>query len=164
MRLEERLIQAGVAERKPVVLASGQKSDVYIDVKKAYGDPSLLRELADGMIDLLGKDVTCVAGSDYGGLALSAVMSVRKNLKLTMVRKEPKGYGLRNQIEGYVPKEIDRVAVVDDVFTTGGSMLKIIKVLAGQTNVEGAYVVVKRTEDEFLYKLKWLFTLKDFRI
>lgn len=71
-----------------------------------------------------------------------------------MVREKPREHGLKNLIDGYVPKEKYKVVIVDDVFTTGASMSKIITALAKtKAKILAGYVVINRG-DAFRFKIK----------
>ena len=71
-------------------------------------------------------------------------------MNLTLVRDEPKKHGKGGWIDGYVPNEQDKVVLVDDVFTTGGSLRKLIKILEPtKAEIIGVYVVVKRGEGSY---------------
>ena len=143
-----------------VVLSSSQRSGIYFDIKKAYGYLDILDRMADSLYDMFG-DVEVVAGSGHGGIPLADRISGRHGLKLSLVRYELKKHGLQKYVDGYEPTKDDSVAVVDDVFTTGGSLLNTIEKLDG--GIEGCYVVLKRgNESDFPYKLKYLFTASDF--
>ena len=146
-----------------VILASGKPADFYFDVKKAYGYPGALNMIADELFDKIDKRVSCIAASGYGGLSLATAISSRHNLNLVLVRDTPKKHGKAGWIDGYVPNEQDKIAVIDDVFTTGGSLRKLIQTLeTTQAKILGAYVVVKRGEGELTVPLTYLLTPEDF--
>ncbi|SHJ95186.1 orotate phosphoribosyltransferase [Rubritalea squalenifaciens DSM 18772] len=141
-------------------LASGAKSDLYIDCRVTALDPvgaRLIGQLGwaavrekiqnDGLnIDAIGG---MTMGADPISLAVgmtSAMEHPEEMLQVFNIRKEPKGHGRGKQIEGNF-KEGDQVVVVDDVITTGGSTLKAIDAIeaAGGT-VKFALVLVDREE------------------
>ncbi len=153
------LKQLDIIYRGPVSLKHAGASDFYVDLKKAYGDPTALNLIADGLWKNVGKEATCVATAGYGGLPPATVISSRHNLPLTLVRDEPKKHGMGGWIDGYLPHEQDKIAVIDDVFTTGGSLSRIIEVLeqTGAT-ILGCHVVVKRGEGELQVPLTYILT------
>ncbi len=145
-----------------VKLSSGEDSTVYIDIKRAYGNPLILNKIAQEIYVRMDQRATGVAGSDYGGIPLATALSVRYNLYLTLTRKSPKSHGTERMLEGHIPNNQDRLIVVDDVFTTGHSLAETIKILEStQAEILGAAVVVKRNEGNFGYPLLSLFTLED---
>lgn len=112
-------------------LASGQKSKYYIDGKRTTLDARgsflaariFLAMLADDMPDAVGG-LTLGADPIVGSiLALAGLEDL--TLKGFIVRKEAKEHGTRSRVEGPVGKG-DRVVVIEDVVTTGGSSLKAI--------------------------------------
>lgn len=158
-RLAKRLREIGIAYRGEFALSSGEKSTYYLDIRKAYGIPDALRMISEDLWKIIDKDVNCIATQGYGGISPASIIAVEHNLYLTLVRSEQKAYGLANIIEGYKPAKRDRVAIIDDVLTTGGSLRKIIREieLTG-ASILGCYVVVKRGEADLVYPLKWLLT------
>ena len=158
----EKLKSAGVVIRNPVGLKNAGESNFYFDVKKVYGTPSLLQEIAVAMIEQMPKETTCVAVEGYGGLPLGTAISLIKGYNLTLVRQDPKKYGTKRWIDAYVPTRDDRILVVDDVFTTGGSLRRMFDVLTTNGGkVIGAGVVVKRGEGKLSVPLRYLLTAED---
>ncbi|VAX20339.1 Orotate phosphoribosyltransferase [hydrothermal vent metagenome] len=112
-------------------LASGKKSDYYIDCKEVTldGDGSLLvGKIVFEIIKSWG--VSAVGGMELGSVPISTAVSVISALEGAplfnfIVRKEAKGHGTGKRLEGRVGPG-DRVAVVEDVVSTGGSSLKAI--------------------------------------
>ena len=119
-------------------LASGKKSDLYVDCrvtaldnKGAHWIGQAGWDLVLGKIEAEGLEVDAIGGMTMGADPISLVVGMassehEKALQVFTVRKEPKGHGRGKQIEGNF-KEGDRVVVVDDVITTGGSTLKAIE-------------------------------------
>lgn len=128
-------------------LSSGKKSNYYINMKKAITEPEILStisKLITSKLDL--KEVDKVAGPALGAVPIATAVSLESKLPLLMVRKEKKGYGTSKLIEGEL-NEGDNVIVVEDVSTTGGSLLKAIKAInENGGNVTRAFVVVDREE------------------
>lgn len=154
------LKQLGIICREPVNLKNAGASDFYVDVKKAYGYPDVLNQIADALWEKIDKDVTCIATAGYGGLSPATVIASKHNVHLTLVRDKPKKHGKWGWIDGYVPNEQDRVAIVDDVFTTGESLREIIRVLQQLTKVKivGCYVVCKRGEGKVEIPVTYILT------
>ena len=145
--LLEKLKQLNIISRNPVQLTSGSISDYYIDIKKAYGSPDVLTAIAEELWNTMDTRATCLATAGYGGLPLASVLSVQSGLPLTLVRIIPKQHGKITDINGYVPGVWDRVTIVDDVFTTGGSLQEIIDVLKPtHAEILECAVVVKQGE------------------
>lgn len=160
--LIKKLKEIGVVERGKFVLKSGIESDFYVDIKKAYGSPELLDLMAEMLIKDIDDNVSCVAGQGCGGIALASLISVKKGLKLVLVRDKVKDHGKNTLIEGYVPNENDKVWIVDDVLTRG-TAIRIIESSVRETGAKilGAGVVLKRGDAEFAFPLKYLVELNE---
>ena len=92
------------------------------------------------------EDIDKVAGPALGAVPIATAVSLESKLPLLMIRKEKKGYGTSKLIEGEL-LEGDNVIVVEDVSTTGGSLLKAITAIQDNGgNVKRAFVVVDRQE------------------
>lgn len=129
------------------VLSSGKESDYYIDMKKAITNPEILSLIAKLISDKISNEnITKVAGPALGAVPIATAISLESEIPLLMIRKEKKGYGTSKLIEGeLVPN--DEVIVVEDVTTTGGSLLKAIKAIQDNGGiVKKAFVVVDRCE------------------
>jgi len=113
-------------------LASGKKATYYLDGKQVTLDARGARLVGEGILDLLaGEMPQAVGGMSIGADPITAaVVTIAgvRDLPLLgfMVRKEAKGHGTQRFIEGPV-KPGDRVAIVEDVVTTGGSSLTAIE-------------------------------------
>ena len=78
------------------------------------------------------NNFSCVIGSGYGGVPLATTVHLRSNMKLSMFRANPKGHGRPDMFDGYPLEKLSRkkkVVIVDDVYTTGGSIREIIEAL-----------------------------------
>ncbi len=139
-RLKEILIHESLL-RGEFVLASGQKSSFYLDVRRTSMHPEGAALCAELILDEIADlDVAAIGGPVLGAAplvgALAAMSHARgRPLPAFLVRKEAKGHGTAKLIEGNFP--VGRpVALVEDVVTTGGSVLRAVAVARG----EGAQV------------------------
>lgn len=141
-------------------LASGQKSDLYIDCRVTAMDPhgALLVgevgwEAVRGYLDDKGLVVQAIGGMTLGADPVSLAVGMeaarrdaQSTLQVFTVRKEPKGHGRGKRIEGNF-QDGDTVVVVDDVITTGGSTLKAIEAIEAEGGrIAFALVLVDREE------------------
>ena len=133
--------------RGDFTLSSGKKSDYYINMKKAITEPEILSTIAKLITELISDDgVDKVAGPALGAVPIATAVSLESEIPVLMIRKEKKGYGTSKLIEGELNSG-DNVIVVEDVTTTGGSLLKAIKAIQENGgNVTRAFVVVDRQE------------------
>jgi orotate phosphoribosyltransferase len=143
-------------QKKKVVLSSGKESDFYIDCKKTVLTAEghwLVGRLMFEQIRQQAPKVTGVGGLTMGADPLASAVSLVSHLALHplaafLVRKEPKGHGSGQWVEGLegLAKGAD-VAIVEDVVTTGASALRAIeRARAEGLNPVGAFAVVDRGE------------------
>ena len=141
--LVEQLKNCGAIQFGRFVLTSGAVSDYYVDIKKASTDPKTLKLIAEKMVSFTeGYDL--LAGMELGAVPLVVALSLETGIPYVIIRKEKKGHGTGKNIEGnnvYGKK----ILVIEDVATSGGSMLKTIRILRENGGyVDKAIVVVDR--------------------
>ncbi|GBF41701.1 orotate phosphoribosyltransferase [Leptospira ellinghausenii] len=135
----------------PFRLASGLESQHYFNCKEVTLHPERLAIIADCFIDeiipKLDVEFQAIGGLTLGADPIAYAISLAygkrgKTIFPLVVRKESKGHGTGQQIEGFW-KEVKSCLVVDDVITTGGSTLKAVKVLrdAGITVTNGICIL-----------------------
>ena len=141
------LEQCGALQFGEFTLASGAKSNYYIDIKKASTDPKvlyLMSQLMAEKVQASGKRYDRIAGVVLGSIPLAAALSMATGIPYVMVRKEKKDHGTSKMIEGDIKKG-DKVLVVEDVITSAGSSIAAIGILreAG-ASVENIMSVIDR--------------------
>lgn len=149
------LIREKSYEERPVTLASGKKSNFYVDGKQTALHPrgaELIGRLFFHRLDRFGE-VQGVGGMTLGADPLATATSLISSLEgkavaAFIVRKEPKGHGTQSWIEGKKNLEPGaRVVVLEDVVTTGGSSLRAVeRVEAEGYRVVGVLALVDREE------------------
>ena len=118
---------------QPYKLTSGLVSPVYIDCRKLISYPRIRSTLMEFAVTSLFRDVgfesfDAVAGGETAGIPFAAWTVDRMGLPMQYVRKKPKGFGRNAQIEGdLLPGQ--RVLLVEDLTTDGGSKIAFSKVL-----------------------------------
>lgn len=125
-------------------MRSGAVSSEYFDKYLFEADPALLREIGERLIRLVPEGVQALAGLELGGVPLATVASQLSGLPARFVRKRAKEYGTRRLAEG---GEIDgrRLAVIEDVLTTGGQVIESCRALrAGGAEVAAVLCVIDR--------------------
>jgi len=129
------------------ILSSGKESDYYVDMKKAITDPEILLQVAKIISSMINQDkIDRIAGPALGAVPIATAVALQSGIPMLMIRKAQKGYGTSKLIEGDL-KDGDRVVVVEDVTTTGDSLLKAVNaILDNGGRVERAFVVVDREE------------------
>ncbi|KYK30466.1 MAG: orotate phosphoribosyltransferase [Thermoplasmatales archaeon SG8-52-3] len=125
------------------VLTSGAVSDYYIDIKKASTNPFILKKIAKEMAEYTeGYDI--IAGMELGAVPLIVALSLETNIPYVIIRKEKRDHGTSKQIEGDDVKN-KRVLIIEDVTTSGGSVIKSINAIRNnQGKVDEVLVVVDR--------------------
>lgn len=129
--------------RQRVVLASGRESDFYVDARLTTLDPEGAWLIAGLILARLAPDVLGVGGPVTGADPIAGAVAARSFADGRprfgfMVRKEPKGHGLRRWIEGRANlPEGAPVAVLEDTTTSGGSLLTAVQ----RAEAEGLKVV-----------------------
>jgi len=122
------------------VLTSGAVSDYYIDIKKASTNPKILKKIAE-MMSEYAKGYDLIAGMELGAVPLVTALSLQTNIPFVIIRKEKKEHGTVKQIEGYDVKE-KRVLVVEDVTTSGNSVVKTINIIRQNHGIVDEVLVV----------------------
>ena len=154
-------------------LASGRKSTYYLDKMHVTLRGETLRMVCEGLLEL-SADFTfdAVGGMVIGADPLVGGMLVlsERDLVGVLVRKEAKGHGTQNFIEGPLKPGM-KVLVVEDVVTTGGSSLKAIERLeAFGAEIAGVLAIVDRMEggreafEAAGHRMESLLTIRDFGI
>ncbi len=129
-QLADQLLEAGCIKFGQFTLKSGMISPIYIDLRQLISYPKLLQLVANSYIPILkGLSFDRMAGLPYAGLPITTALSISQGWPFIYPRKEAKTYGTKAEIEG-VYKPGERVVIIDDLATTGGSKLEAIDKLA----------------------------------
>lgn len=110
---------------------SGIKSPIYCDNRLTMSYPEVRTKIATAFVDLMEKlnwQADSISGCATAGIPHAAWLADKLNLPMTYVRSSPKGHGKGNQIEGRIKKG-EKVVVIEDLISTGGSSLETVKVL-----------------------------------
>ena len=113
-------------------LASGKTSSYYIDGKLTVMDAAGAAAVAEAILaEISDLPLDAIGGMDMGATPIMGAVAVASHhagrpLPTFVVRKEVKAHGTQKRIEGPIPKGACKVVIVDDVVTSGGSILKAI--------------------------------------
>jgi orotate phosphoribosyltransferase len=144
-QLARALVEVGAVEFGDFLLASGRRSDIYVNVKRATTRPAVLRLCAKAMAEHIGG-ADRVAGVELGAIPLAVAVSLETGLPFIMVRKKPKDHGTQSLLEGEL-EVADEVVLVEDVTTTAGSAARAVEVLRESgARVDRVVVVIDRGE------------------
>ena len=129
------------------VLKSGTISPIYIDLRRIISFPKLVKEIRIALWQLVSHlEFSLICGVPYTALPLATALSLEYNVPMLMRRKETKEYGTRSSIEGVFSKE-QVCLVIEDVITTGASILETVKSLKDvQVVVKDICVVLNREQ------------------
>lgn len=153
------LLEIGAVDfnaKEPFIYASGLPGPTYVDCRKVVSFPRVRATLMDFLTITVMRDAGFeafdnIAGGETAGIPFAAFVSERMALPMSYVRKKPKGYGRNARIEGQM-REGDRVLLVEDLTTDGGSKLSFVDAIretgatCGHTAVIFYYGIFPETE------------------
>ncbi len=121
----------GFSPDAPITFKSGIQSPVYVDNRQLIYHPAAWHSIIEGfrlLIDARGLEYDIIAGVAVGGIPHSSALAYTLNMPSVFIRKENKGHGRSQRIEG---GDVDnrRVLLVEDLVTTGGSSLSAVDAL-----------------------------------
>jgi orotate phosphoribosyltransferase len=132
-------------------LASGKKSSYYVDLRLVPSYPHEFRKMVKYLENEITQDIglekfDSIVSVPTGGLVIASALAIETVKPLIYVRSKPKDYGTSKSVEGKIHDEM-KVVMIDDVATTGGSVVNAIKSLK-EVNIviNDAYVIVNRME------------------
>jgi orotate phosphoribosyltransferase len=154
------LHEKGIIKFGDFTLASGKKSSYYVDLRLVPSYPhqfrKMIKYLQNNIAESVGMDnFDSLVSVPTGGLVIASALAIEIVKPLIYVRNKPKDYGTSKSIEGQIHEGM-KVVMIDDVATTGGSVVNAIKSLKEENiAIEDAYVIVNRMEgaDEALKEL-----------
>jgi len=143
---ESKIIQFG-----DFTLASGKKSPYYVDLRLVPSYPhqfrKMVKHLQNEITEKIGlENFDSLVSVPTGGLIIASALAIETVKPLIYVRSKPKEYGTSKSVEGKIHEGL-KVVMIDDVATTGGSVVNAIKSLKeAKIRVEDAFVIVNRME------------------
>ena len=141
------LADLGALQFGDFTLASGKRSSMYVDLRLLVSDPGLMQAAARAYAaELDALQVDRIAGIPYAALPIGMAVSLASRVPLIYNRKETKSHGLGKDIEG-LWKPGERVVIIEDVITTGGSIINSVELFrAAGLIVEDAIVLLDRQQ------------------
>ena len=116
---------------EPFTWASGIKSPVYCDNRLTLTSPEVRLDVENGLAEIIKKEypeAEVLMGTSTAGIAHAAITAHILNMPMGYVRSGAKDHGRQNQIEGKLEKG-QKVVVIEDLISTGGSVLEVVNVL-----------------------------------
>jgi orotate phosphoribosyltransferase len=128
------------------ILASGKKSPYYIDLRQTISSPITMDWIANALtriiINEIGREkIDKILGVPTAGIPFATVVSQKLGLPLIYYRQARKEHGVRKKVEGILERN-DRVLIVDDLITTGESVIEGSEVIRDQGGVVNELVVL----------------------
>ena len=145
------LHQNGVIKFGNFTLASGKKSSYYIDLRLVPSYPIEFRKMIKYLKNVITQDIgfdnfNSIVSVPTGGLVIASALAIETIKPLIYVRSKPKDYGTSKSVEGKIHDGMN-VIMIDDVATTGGSVVNAIKSLKElNISIKDAYVIINRME------------------
>ncbi|MFG1518887.1 MAG: orotate phosphoribosyltransferase [Thermoplasmataceae archaeon] len=141
--LADTLVKSGAIKFGEFKLTSGAMSSYYVDIKEICTNPSTLKEIVENIKPNITAGI--IAGVELGAVPLIVATSIIANKPYIIIRKE-RSHGTGSLIIGnnFEGKEVD---LIEDVVTTGGSVVKAVEILReNKAIVKKAICVVDREE------------------
>ena len=145
------LYENKIIQFRDFTLASGKKSSYYVDLRLVPSFPHEFRRMVKYLQNEIIKDIgldkfDSLVSVPTGGLVIASALAIETVKPLIYVRSKPKDYGTSKSVEGKIRDGL-KVVMIDDVATTGGSVVNGIKSLKdAKVEVKDAYVIVNRME------------------
>ena len=145
------LHQKGIIKFGDFTLASGKSSSYYVDLRLVPSYPHEFRMMVKYLENQIAEEIglenfESIVSVPTGGLIIGSALAIETVKPLIYVRSKPKDYGTSKSVEGKIHDGM-KVVMIDDVATTGGSVVNAIKSLTEvNVPVKDAYVIVDRME------------------
>jgi len=145
------LHEKGAIKFGDFTLSSGKKSSYYVDLRMVASFPhqfrKMIKHLQNQIIEKVGlENFDYIVSIPTGGLVIASSLAFEIVKPLIYVRNEPKEYGTSKSIEGFIELG-NKVLMIDDVATTGGSIINAIELLKeAEIIVSDAFVIINRME------------------
>lgn len=122
--------QSRIIKNGKFILKSGKQSNYYIDFRSIVSTPLILKEICQGLHELIQENTTnkrhFLCGLPYAGIPYATTLSITHNIPMILLRKEVKKYGTKKMIEGTIQNG-DEIIIIDDILTTGSSILQSLE-------------------------------------
>ena len=130
--------------KTPFTWASGIKSPIYCDNRLILSNIEIRDYIANQMANIISKSFSgnyIIAGVATGAIAIGALVAERLKKPYIYVRPNPKGHGLKNQIEGSLPSG-SNVIVIEDLISTGMSSLNAVNAIKAESSSVNAMLSI----------------------
>lgn len=153
----------------PFTWASGLLSPIYCDNRLTISYPMIRQHITKGLAKMIQHyypEATCIAGTATAGIPHAAFVAYELNLPMVYIRSQKKDHGKCNQVEGNF-YEGEKMVVIDDLISTGGSVLQAIKAAENEgASVCGAVSIftyeLEKGKENFKNAHKKVYSLTDY--
>lgn len=140
------LIQNKALKIADYTLSSGKKSPYYVDLRQSISSPMAMDWIANSLARIVDNEIgrgkiDRIMGVPTAGIPFATIVSQKLAIPMLYYRKERKEHGVRKKIEGYFEKS-DRILMIDDLITTGQSVIKAAKAAREQGGIVTELVVL----------------------
>lgn len=128
--------------KDPYTWTSGIKSPIYCDCRELTGLPEARNQIVNVMVQKIkeiGLEPQATAGTATAGISWAAWVADKLDIPMCYVRSKPKGHGAGKMVEGRIGKN-QKIIVIEDAFSTGGSSIKSAEALKSELNAEVSYI------------------------
>ncbi|MGQ9469454.1 MAG: orotate phosphoribosyltransferase [Nitrososphaerales archaeon] len=145
------LVKTGALQFGTFTLTSGKMSSYYIDLRIVPSLPEVFRKITDAFVEALKnmiglEKIDAIGGIPTAGLTYATAVAYKIEKPLLYVRKEPREHGTQKRVDGLL-RPGWRVLILDDLITTGGSILRTTEAIRSEGGiVEDAIVLIDRME------------------
>jgi len=142
------LFESGAIKFGSFKLKSGIISPIYIDLRNTISFPKLLHSIALAYAHMINPErYDFVCGVPYGALPIATIISQELNLPMVMRRKESKDHGTKKMVEGVFNRN-SRVVIIEDIITSGASILETITdLIMADLQVTDIFVLIDRQQN-----------------
>ncbi len=145
--IADKIKAAGAIKKGKFKLSNGSLTDYYVDKYVFETQPDVLEAVADEIASRLDPDeVDVIAGPELGAVPLVTAVSLRTGIPCAYIRKGQKHYGTQARIEGQIEKG-QCVAIVEDVTTTGNTILETAELIEEVGGIPTHLIVVVDRND-----------------
>ena len=164
MTIIELLQNNNIIQKGEFTLSNGDKSNIYIDLKKVISFPKINNRICIELSNKINNKNHLICGAPYGAVSYASIISNLESMSMIFLRKDQKKYGTKKLIEG-VYNRGNKVVLIEDVITTGNSVIDSAKKLEENGLIISQIIsVVSRSQSELYYKdikIEYLFHLND---
>ncbi len=152
------LIRSNALKIGDYTLASGKKSPYYVDLRQSISDPIAMDWIANALtrivINEIGRNkVDKIMGVPTAGVPFATLISQKLAIPMLYYRKERKEHGVKKKVEGEMEKN-DRIVMIDDLITTGQSVIEAVDAAREQGGIVSELVVLLDREQDGKKNLK----------